>query len=76
MVAQLEKAFAEAGKLPAERQASLAALILEEIRSEQHWDKQFAESQGELGRLAEEAIAEYDAGKTRPLNSDRDLTHD
>ena len=59
--------------LPPEEQDAVASLILEEIESEKRWDELFAGSQGQLVRLAEEAITEYKAGKTKPLDPDRDL---
>ena len=41
----------------------------DEIRADnERWDRQFAESQGQLANLGEEARAEYRAGKTQPLN--------
>jgi hypothetical protein len=40
----------------------------EEIRADnEQWDRQFAESQDQLARLGDEALAEYHAGKTRPF---------
>jgi len=42
----------------------------DEIRADnEHWDRQFAESQDQLGQLGAEALAEYHAGKTRPFAS-------
>ena len=73
MTALLEKAVNQIKALPPEEQDAVASLILEEIKSEKRWDELFAGSQGQLARLAEEAIAEYKAGKTRPLDPDRDL---
>lgn len=67
---KLEQAFAEAAKLSREEQEALATWILEEIASEKRWDEAFAVSSGALGRLAEEALQEYRAGKTRPLDPD------
>jgi hypothetical protein len=65
----LEKAFAEAAKLPADDQSALAEWILEEIQSERRWQDAFAASPAELGYLAKEAEAEFRAGKTRPLDT-------
>ena len=59
--------------LPPEEQDAVASLILEEIESEKRWDDLFAGSQGKLARLAEQAITEYKAGKTKPLDPERDL---
>jgi len=71
MTKLLEKAFAEAAKLPAEEQDALATAVLSEIESERRWDRLFAESEDMLSELAEEALAERKAGQTKPLNPDR-----
>jgi hypothetical protein len=40
----------------------------EEIRADEAlWDSQFAASQDQLAKLADEAIAEHHSGKTRPF---------
>jgi hypothetical protein len=67
MTQLLEKALSEVAKLPPEEQDAVAAILLEEIASEQRWSGLFAKSQDLLSRLAEEALAEHRAGKTRPL---------
>jgi hypothetical protein len=56
----LKKAFAEAAKLPEAEQRAFAAWILDELASEQRWAKLLEESQEELSRLADEALAEQD----------------
>jgi hypothetical protein len=71
MTKLLEKAFAEAAKLPAEEQDALATAVLSEIESERRWERLFAGSEDVLGELAEEALAEHRAGRTKPLNPDR-----
>jgi hypothetical protein len=63
----LEKALQEVAKLPASEQDAVAAILLEELASEQRWAASFATSQDKLAKLAEEALAEYDAGRTKPL---------
>ncbi len=65
--------MSQAQKLSPEEQDVVAALILEEIESEKRWDELFAGSQGQLARLAEQAIKEYKAGKTKPFDSECDL---
>ena len=67
MTKLLEKALNEVGKLPAAEQDALAAILLEELASEQRWAKSFGKSQKQLAKLAEEALAEYNAGRTKPL---------
>jgi hypothetical protein len=73
MTALLEKAMSHVNALPPEEQDAVASLILEEIESEKSWDALFAGSQEQLGKLAEQAIAEYKAGKTNLLDPERDL---
>jgi hypothetical protein len=55
-------------KLPASEQDAIAAIVLEELASEQRWTESFTRSQDELAKLAEEALAEYKAGRTKPLS--------
>jgi hypothetical protein len=63
----LEKAFSEAQKLSEHEQDTLGAIILEEMLDELRWNEAFAKSQDVLAILADEAIAEFRAGKTTPL---------
>ena len=58
---------------PPEEQDAVASLILEEIESEKRWDELFVGSQEQLAQLAGQAIADYKAGKTKPLDPERDL---
>lgn len=63
----LEKAFAEAAKLPPDQQDSLAKRWLAELADDEQWSRQFAGSQDALAKLAREAVAEDDAGLTEDL---------
>jgi hypothetical protein len=76
MTALLEKAIARASALPKQEQEAIGTLILEEIASEARWNAQFAGSQDTLARLADEALSEFDEGKTRPFEKDSDIAHD
>lgn len=67
MTKLLEKALEQVAKLPASEQDAVAAIVLEELASEQRWAESFARSQDKLAKLAEEALAEYNAGRTKPL---------
>ena len=67
MTQLLDKALSEIAKLPASEQDAVAALVLEELASEERWSSSFAESQDLRATLAEEALAEHAAGKTKPL---------
>lgn len=70
MTKLLENAFVEASKLSDQEQDTLAAWILEELASEQKWEKAFANSTDVLAQLADEALAEHHAGQTQVLHPD------
>jgi uncharacterized protein YdhG (YjbR/CyaY superfamily) len=67
MTQLLDQAFRELAKLPASEQDALAAALLSELASEKRWAELFDRSQDLLGKLADEALAEHGAGKTRPM---------
>ncbi|HXX83513.1 MAG TPA: hypothetical protein VEN29_05975 [Casimicrobiaceae bacterium] len=67
MTRLLEAALGEVAKLPPSEQDAIAAILLEELASEQRWNELFAKSQDVLAKLAEEALAEHRAGRTKPL---------
>ena len=71
MTKLLDKAIAAARKLPPEEQDCVGAIILEEIADEARWAEKFAASQDVLEKLAEEALAEHEAGQTTPLELPR-----
>jgi hypothetical protein len=71
MTQLLERAFAEAAKLPTTEQDAVAAFMLAELESERKWTKSFAASQDKLADLADEALREFKAGETRQLDLDR-----
>ncbi len=63
MTELLRQAFTEMAKLPPDEQDAMAAILMEELASEKRWAESFAQSQGALAKLAEEALAE---DKARP----------
>jgi hypothetical protein len=67
MTELLEKAFAEAAKLPQDAQDMLAKMLLDDLAAEEKWDETFAKSQDKLATLAGEALAEYKSGRTKKL---------
>ncbi len=67
----LEKAFAEAAKLPEAEQEAIATWILEELASDQRWREALEGSADALARLAEEATTEHREARTRLLDPDR-----
>jgi len=71
MTKALEEAFKAASKLPEAEQDALAAAIRAEIEAEKDWDKAFAGSLDVLERLADEAITDHRAGRTKPVDPDK-----
>lgn len=71
MTKLLQKAIAQVNKLPPEQQDELAAWILEELASEQHWGKALATSASMLESLADEALVEHGRGQSQALNGQR-----
>lgn len=70
MTDTLRKAVAHAESLPESGQDAIAALILAEIESDARWDALFERPVAgtRLEQLAAEAMADLDAGRTRPLD--------
>ncbi len=66
----LERAFAQATKLPEQEQDVLGSMILEELASEKRWELAFASSENVVAELADEALAEHRGGRTRRLDPD------
>ena len=73
MTQLLERALDEVNRLPEAEQDALASLLLEEIASEARWSAAFAGSQSQLASLAADALAEFRAGHTLPLDPEHDL---
>ena len=67
MTKLLEQAIERVSKLSASDQDAVAAMVLEELASERRWDDSFAKSQDALAKMAAQALAEYDAGQSKPL---------
>ncbi len=70
MTKALKKAFEAASQLPEREQDELAAAILEELAADERWESAFAQSQDALQLLADEALAEHRAGRTKALDPD------
>ena len=70
MASLLERAFAEATKLPQDAQEALARWILEELATEQRWDDAFSASADALAHLADEALADHHVGCSDLLEPD------
>ena len=68
MTQALSAAVASAAKLPDEEQNVLAAIMLEEMESEQRWSALFSGSQNLLEQMASEAIQDFQAGRVQPID--------
>ena len=68
----LQEAFQKAAELPQAEQDRFARFLLAELESEGQWAELFARPESEelLERLADEAVAEHRARRTRPLSMD------
>jgi hypothetical protein len=71
MNTRLEEAFAQASQLPPDAQEALAALLLDEIASERLWDQAFAQSQNQIAKLADEALTDFQEGRTVLLDEEQ-----
>jgi hypothetical protein len=68
MTELLEQAIIKLKSLPANQQDAMARMILEELEDEKRWDEAFERSPDALALLADQAMAEYGAGKTQQLD--------
>ena len=66
----LDEAIAKLAELSEADQDSIATWLLEEMESDQRWERLFAESNNTLGRLADEALAEHERGRAIELDPD------
>ena len=70
MTVLLEKAIKKLAKLSQNMQDEIAQQLLEDIEGELRWDETFKKSQKQLAKLAEEALKEFKAGKTKKMGFD------
>lgn len=68
MTQALSTAVATAAQLPEEEQDALAAILLEEMESEERWSALFADSPNLVERMANEAIQDFQAGRVQPID--------
>ena len=68
MTLALVSAVEQAQKLSPEEQDILAAILFEEIASEHRGTQSCAKSEDVLELMAAEALADYESGKSRPLD--------
>ena len=68
MTQALSIAVATAAQLPEGEQDALAAILLEEMESEERWSALFADSPNLLERMANEVIQDFQAGRVQPID--------
>lgn len=71
MVTLLQKAFAEAAKLPEAEQELLASRLLAELSVDDEFDRAIAGSTAKLAELAAEALQEHRDGSTEVVDPQR-----
>ena len=71
MTRALDAAIAKLATLPANEQDRIAQWLLDELRDDERWARQFAASQDALSKLAAEARADRAAGRTVDLDPDK-----
>ena len=71
MTQTLDAAIAKLATLPAEEQDRVARWLLDELRDDAHWARQFGSSQDALSTLAAEARSDRAAGRTTALDPDK-----
>jgi hypothetical protein len=70
MTRLLAKAFEEASRLPERVQDEIATTLLVEIEGESHWDETLASTPDVLEKLADKALEDFKAGRTRKMGFD------
>ena len=71
MTKLLAEAFEKASKLPENLQDELARDLLEELTGEARWDQTLAQSADALDEMAEQAVKEHRAGRTKRMGFDK-----
>ena len=71
MTRTLDAAIAKLATLPPEEQDRVARWLLDELRDDEQWTRQFGTSQDALTKLAAEARADHAAGRTTELDPEK-----
>jgi hypothetical protein len=71
MTRTLDAAIAKLTTLPPEEQDRVAHWLLDELRDEERWTRQFGASQDALSKLAAETRADHAAGRTTVLDPEK-----
>jgi len=71
MTKLLAEAFEKASRLPENLQDELARELIEELAGEARWDQTLAESADTVDKMAEQALKEHRAGRTKRMGFDK-----
>ena len=71
MTRALDAALARLAEVPADEQDRVAQWLMDELKDEEHWARQFAGSQDALARLADEVTADVAAGHATDLDPEK-----
>jgi len=67
----LDAVIAKLAALPPEEQDRVARWLLDELHDDEAWTRQFEASQNTLAKLAAEARADREAGRTTELDPEK-----
>jgi hypothetical protein len=70
MTKLLSQAFEKASELPENLQDELARELLDELAGEARWDQTLEQSADVVDQMAEQALKEYRAGRTKETGFD------
>lgn len=71
MTRALDAVVAKLATLSSEEQDRIAQWLLEELRDDEEWSRQFANSQDALSKLAAEVRGDLAAGRVTDLDADK-----
>ena len=71
MTRTLDAAIAKLATLPPDEQDRVGHWLLDELRDDEHWARQFRTSQEALSKLAAEVRTDRAAGRTTPLDPEQ-----
>jgi hypothetical protein len=66
----LEAVDSKASQFPEDLQDELARMLLDELTWEKNWDQTLSQSSPRLDEMAEDALKDYHAGRTREMGFD------
>jgi hypothetical protein len=70
MTVLLKEAFDKALKLPETLQDEIARELLADIEAESRWDQTFKDTEDQLAKLADKALADFKAGRVKKMGFD------